>query len=80
MLRSPTWFPASCRPSAVKGNQPTLYQGIMDYSEEHLADDFARIDVRRFATHEQTHGRDSERTYFLCRVPDELADRALGET
>lgn len=61
---------------AVKGNQPTLHQGIMDFFEDHLADDFARTNVRRQETREQGHGRDEERTYFLCPVPDDLPDRA----
>lgn len=61
---------------AVKGNQPTLHQGLMDFFEDHLQDDFARVKVRRHETHEQAHGRDERRTYFLCPVPDDLPDRA----
>ncbi len=60
---------------AVKGNQPTLHQGLMDHFEDHLADDFARTKVRRHETHEQGHGREEQRTYFLCPVPDDLPDR-----
>ncbi len=60
---------------AVKGNQPTLHQGLMDFFEEHLDDDFARTKVRRHETQERAHGRDEQRTYFLCPVPDDLPDR-----
>lgn len=60
---------------AVKGNQPTLHQGLMDFFEDHLADDFARTKVRRHETHEHGHGRDEQRTYFLCPVPEHLPDR-----
>lgn len=60
---------------AAKGNQPTLYQGIMDFFEDHLADDFARTKVRRHETTEDGHGRDEERSYFICPVPDDLPDR-----
>jgi predicted transposase YbfD/YdcC len=60
---------------AVKGNQPTLHQGIMDFFEDHLADDFARTKVRRHATKERGHGREEERTYFTCPVPEDLPDR-----
>jgi predicted transposase YbfD/YdcC len=60
---------------AVKGNQPTLHQGLMDHFEEHLADDFARTKVRRHATQETGHGREDERTYFICPVPEDLPDR-----
>lgn len=61
---------------AVKGNQPTLHQGIRDFFEEHLADDFARTKVRRHETTERGHGREEDRTYVLCPVPDDLPDRA----
>jgi predicted transposase YbfD/YdcC len=60
---------------AVKGNQPTPHQGIMDFFEDHLADDFARTKVRRHATKERGHGREEERTYFTCPVPEDLPDR-----
>lgn len=60
---------------AVKGNQPTLHAGLMEFFEAHLADDFARTKVRRWETIERGHGRDERRTYFLCRVPDDLPDR-----
>ncbi len=61
---------------AVKGNQPTLHQGIADFFQEHLDDDFARTTVRRHATSERGHGRDEQRYYFLCPVPETLPDRA----
>ena len=61
---------------AAKGNQPTLYQGLVDYFDEHLEDDFARTPVRRYQTEERGHGREETRYYFLCPVPDDLPDRA----
>lgn len=60
---------------AVKGNQKTLYNGIRRFFSEHLQDDFARISVRRYQTHERGHGRDETRMYFICKVPDDLADK-----
>jgi predicted transposase YbfD/YdcC len=60
---------------AVKGNQPTLHQGILDHFNNHLADDFARTTVRRQETKEHGHGRDEERSYLLCPVPEDLPDR-----
>ncbi len=60
---------------AVKGNQPTLFQGIMDYFEEHLEDDFAHAKVRRHETKEKGHGRIEDRWYYLSPVPDDLPDR-----
>jgi predicted transposase YbfD/YdcC len=60
---------------AVKGNQPTLHQGLIDFFLEHLADDFARVKVSRHVTRERGHGREEQRSYFVCAVPDDLPDR-----
>jgi predicted transposase YbfD/YdcC len=61
---------------AVKQNQPTLHQGIIDYFAQMMVEDFAGVRVRRFQTQEQGHGREETRSYFLCPVPDDLPDRA----
>ena len=60
---------------AVKGNQPTLHQGIVDFFDDHLEDDFARTPVRRYQTSEKGHGREEIRYYFICPVPEDLPDR-----
>ena len=59
---------------AVKGNQPTLQQGIVAFFDEHLEDDFARTPVRRYQTEEKGHGREENRYYFICPVPEDLPD------
>jgi predicted transposase YbfD/YdcC len=61
---------------AVKGNQPTLHQGIVNFFDEHLEDDFARVSVRRHETQEKGHGREETRHYFICPVPEDFPDRA----
>jgi predicted transposase YbfD/YdcC len=61
---------------AVKGNQPTLHQGIAAFFRDHLEDDFARTKVRRYETEEEGHGRNEERYYSLCPVPENLPDRS----
>ena len=61
---------------AVKGNQPTLHEGIMDFFLDQMEDDFARVKVSRHETEEHGHGRDEHRTYYVCDVPEELPDRA----
>ena len=61
---------------AVKGNQPTLYKGIVEFFLNHLEDDFARVQVSRYQTEEHGHGRDETRTYYVCPVPRDLPDRA----
>jgi predicted transposase YbfD/YdcC len=59
---------------AVKGNQPTLHQGIVDFFDDHRDDDFARTQVRRYETEEHEHGRDEIRSYLICPVPKHLPD------
>lgn len=60
---------------AVKGNQPTLFEGIKRHFEVHFANDFADTPVRRHETSEKGHGREEHRYYFICPVPDDLPDR-----
>lgn len=60
---------------AVKGNQPTLHEGIAQFFLDHLEDDFARVPVSRHQTEEHGHGREETRTYYVCPVPDDLPDR-----
>jgi predicted transposase YbfD/YdcC len=60
---------------AVKGNQPTLHAGIMEFFLGHMEDDFARVKVSRHETREHGHGRDEHRRYLVCDVPDDLPDR-----
>lgn len=60
---------------AVKGNQPTLHEGIIDFFSDHIEDDFARTKLRQHHTQEKGHGRKETRAYYLCPVPDDLPDR-----
>jgi len=60
---------------AVKGNQPTLHDGIVKFFLDHLEDDFARVKVSRYQTSERGHGREETRTYYVCPVPADLPDR-----
>jgi predicted transposase YbfD/YdcC len=60
---------------AVKQNQPTLFDGIVNFFGDHLEDDFAHASVRRHETKEKGHGRVEHRYYFICPVPDDLPDR-----
>lgn len=59
---------------AVKGNQPTLYEGIQEFFADHLEDDFERTKVRRLQTESRGHGRIETREYFVCPVPADLPD------
>jgi predicted transposase YbfD/YdcC len=59
---------------AVKRNQPTLHDGIVDHVLEHMDDDFARVDVSRHETRERAHGREEHRTYYVLDAPPDLPD------
>ena len=61
---------------AVKGNQPTLHQGIVDFFDDHLDDDFARTLMRFHQTTEKGHGREEVRYYHICPAPADLPDRS----
>ena len=60
----------------VKGNQPTLHQGMEKFFDDHLEDDFARTKVHRYETEDKGHGREETRYYYICPVPDNLPDRS----
>jgi predicted transposase YbfD/YdcC len=59
---------------AVKGNQPTLHDGVEEHFLEHMGDDFARVEVSRHETKERGHGRVERRTYYVLDVPPDLPD------
>jgi predicted transposase YbfD/YdcC len=61
---------------AVKGNQPTLHDGVVEHFIEHMSDDFARVDVSRHETKEKGHGRVEHRTYYVLDIPPDLPDAA----
>lgn len=62
---------------ALKGNQETLHNAVIDYIDANMKNDFADVDVRRYETNEKAHGRDETRCYFHMPVPSDLADLAL---
>jgi len=57
---------------ALKGNQETLHQQVMDYIDEQAEDDFANVKARRHVTQEKGHGRQESRVYVQMPVPKEL--------
>ena len=61
---------------AVKGNQPTLHQGIVDFFKEHMDDEFRRTSARHHETNEKGHGREEYRYYAICPVPQDLPDHS----
>ena len=61
---------------AVKRNQPTLHDGIAEFFDEQLENDFANVKVSQHETNERGHGREETRHYFVCSVPHDLPDAA----
>jgi predicted transposase YbfD/YdcC len=62
---------------ALKGNQETLHNAVIDYIDKQSANDFADCDARRHQTSEQAHGRQETRRYVHLSVPDDLANLDL---
>lgn len=70
---------------AVKDNQPTLHQGLRDFFEQQLEEDFADHKRSYHETSERAHQREERRYYYVCPVPKDLPDasrwphlRAIG--
>jgi predicted transposase YbfD/YdcC len=57
---------------ALKGNQETLHQAIINYIYEQYENDFAGLDARQLVTKDRGHGREETRTYFHMPAPDSL--------
>jgi predicted transposase YbfD/YdcC len=57
---------------ALKGNQETLHQQVMDYIDEQAENDFANVKARRHVTQEKGHGRKESRVYVQMPVPEGL--------
>lgn len=57
---------------ALKGNQESLHQGVIDYLDEQIEQDFANCQSRRYATKETAHGREEQRIYVQLPAPKTL--------
>ncbi len=57
---------------ALKGNQETLHQAVIDHIHEQWEDDFARVKARRHQTKGSGHGREETRTYIQMPAPEGL--------
>ena len=61
---------------ALKGNQETLHDAVIEYVNEQLDADFADCGARRHITKETGHGREEVRHYIQMPVPEKLAGAA----
>src|SRR6266542_1475195 len=57
---------------ALKGNQETLHQAVIDYLDEQSKNDFADVKARRHLSTETGHGREETRSYIQMPVPKDL--------
>jgi predicted transposase YbfD/YdcC len=64
---------------ALKGNQKTLHQAVIDYIDEQSENDFANVKARRHQTQETGHGRQETRSYVQMPVPQSLPGLDLWE-
>jgi predicted transposase YbfD/YdcC len=60
---------------ALKGNQETLHQEVIDYIDEQVETNFAGIGARQHVCHEKGHGREETRAYVQMPVPETLRGR-----
>lgn len=57
---------------ALKGNQGTLHQAVIDHIDEEMRHDFSRAGARRHVTRETGHGRHEIRHYLQMPAPQSL--------
>ena len=55
---------------ALKGNQETLHQAVIDYIDEQLEGDL--VDAQEHVTTEKGHGREEMRTHLQLPAPEKL--------
>lgn len=60
---------------ALKGNQETLHDAVIEYIDQQLENDFAGIEARQHTTTETAHGRDETRCYTHLPVPSNLPNK-----
>lgn len=57
---------------ALKGNQGTLHQGVIDYIDEQFENGFTHVTARQLTTKEKGHGREEIRSYIQMPAPKTL--------
>lgn len=64
---------------ALKGNQETLHQAVIDYVDQQSKNDFADVPARRHLTRDTGHGREEVRSYIQMPVPGTLRELELWQ-
>src|SRR5262249_42060656 len=62
---------------ALKGNQESLHQAVIDYIELQSQDGFEQAKARTHTTEETGHGRHEIRSYIQMPVPEDLTQLDL---
>jgi len=62
---------------ALKGNQESLHDAVIEYIDEQIQTDFANVTARMHTTQDQGHGREETRTYVQLPVPKDLPGHHL---
>lgn len=57
---------------ALKGNQETLHEAVMDHISKEWENDFANVTAQQHQTEETGHGRKEIRSYIQLPVPENL--------
>jgi predicted transposase YbfD/YdcC len=57
---------------ALKGNQETLHQAVIDHIDEQIGDGLPKGQAHRYVTKEAGHGREETRTYLQLPAPESL--------
>lgn len=57
---------------ALKGNQDTLHQAVIEYIDRKIEDGFADVDAREWVVEETGHGRQEVRHYIQMPAPKTL--------
>jgi predicted transposase YbfD/YdcC len=57
---------------ALKGNQESLHQAVIDYIDKQSENDFADVEARRLLTTNKGHGREEVRSYIQMPAPQDL--------
>ena len=65
---------------ALKGNQGTLHQAVVDWVVEQMENDFGDTTVRRHVEVTRGHGREDTVEYFHLKVPPSLPGRSLWKS
>lgn len=60
---------------ALKGNQGTLHDAVIEYILTHMENDFADVTARKHSERVKGHGRKDELIYYQLPVPDDLVGR-----